>query len=142
MVSVPVVTSRKLPNPVDRQVGSRVRMRRRSLGKSQTWLADGVGLAFQQIQKYEKGSNRIGSSRLQQFANLLGVPVSFFFEGAPDASSQRKEKAVDPSIEDVAAFVSSDDGLALIKAFVRVKDAKLKRVITDLVEQIAERRKI
>src|SRR5674476_498199 len=78
---------KKVPNPTDKHVGSRVRMRRQALGKSQTWLADAVDLTFQQIQKYEKGTNRIGSSRLQQFANILDVPVSFFFEGAPGASS-------------------------------------------------------
>lgn len=116
-------------------------MRRQALGKTQTWLADAVGLTFQQIQKYEKGSNRIGSSRLQQFANLLDVPISFFFEGAPNASLQRKAKAIDPSIDDVSGFTSSDDGLALIKAFMQIKDAKLKRGIANIVELIADRRK-
>ena len=71
--------AKKVPEPVDRHVGSRVRMRRLMLGMSQTSLADKLGLSFQQVQKYEKGKNRMGSSRLQQIANILQVPVTFFF---------------------------------------------------------------
>jgi len=71
--------AKKVPEPVDRHVGSRVRMRRLMLGMSQTSLADKLGLTFQQVQKYEKGKNRMGSSRLQQIANILQVPVTFFF---------------------------------------------------------------
>jgi transcriptional regulator with XRE-family HTH domain len=138
--TVKTVVIKKVPNPTDKHVGSRVRMRRMTLGKSQSWLADAVGLTFQQIQKYEKGTNRIGSSRLQQFANLLDVPVSFFFEGGSNASSQRKGKAIDPSITYVSKFISSSDGLALIKAFMQIKDAKLRRGISNFVEQIADRR--
>jgi len=130
---------RKLPNPIDKHVGSCVRMRRMMLGKSQTWLGEAVGLTFQQIQKYEKGTNRIGSSRLQQFANLLDVPISYFFEGAPNALSQRNAKAVDPSTAYLSKFVSSQDGLAFMKAFTQIKDAKLRRGIAELVEKIAGR---
>lgn len=129
---------RKSPNPTDKHVGSRVRTRRMTLGKSQTWLADAVGLTFQQIQKYEKGTNRIGSSRLQQFANLLDVSISFFFEGAPDASSRSTASAAGHSTAYVSKFVSSSEGLALIKAFMQIKDAKLRRGIANLVEQIAD----
>ena len=74
---------KKAPNPIDKHVGSRVRMRRMMLGMSQEKLGDALGLTFQQVQKYEKGSNRIGASRLQQISLILQVPVSFFFEGAP-----------------------------------------------------------
>ena len=74
---------KKVPNPIDRHVGSRVRMRRMLAGISQEKLGDALGLTFQQVQKYEKGSNRISASRLQQIAKMLGVPVAFFFEGAP-----------------------------------------------------------
>ena len=128
----------KAPNRTDQHVGSCVRMRRMALGKSQSWLADAVGLTFQQIQKYEKGTNRIGSSRLQQFANLLDVPISFFFEDAPGKSSRTKAKVVDPLVDGMSKFVSSSDGVALIKAFMRIKDAKLRRGIANLVEQIAD----
>ncbi len=74
---------KKAPNPIDKHVGSRVRMRRMMLGMSQEKLGDALGLTFQQVQKYEKGTNRIGASRLQQISLILQVPVSFFFEGAP-----------------------------------------------------------
>ena len=132
---------KKVPNPTDKHVGSRVRMRRTTLGKSQSWLADAVGLMFQQIQKYEKGTNRIGSSRLQQFANLLDVSVSFFFEEARGASSRGKVSAAGLSTDYVSEFTSFSDGLALIKAFMHIKDTKLRRGITKLVEQIADRHK-
>ena len=78
-------TTKKSPNPIDKHVGNRVRMRRMMLRMSQEKLGDALGLTFQQVQKYEKGTNRIGASRLQQIAHTLQVPVSFFFEGAPDA---------------------------------------------------------
>ena len=73
----------KAPNPVDKYVGSRVRMRRIMLGMSQEKLGEALGLTFQQIQKYEKGTNRVGASRIQQIAEILQVPVSFLFEGGP-----------------------------------------------------------
>ena len=129
---------KKSPNPTDMHVGNRVRDRRQSLGMSQTKLAEAVGLTFQQIQKYEKGTNRVGGSRLQQFANILNVPISFFFEGGPNAPSQRKAGAIDPSITYLSEFTSSKDGLALIKAFMQIKNTKLRRGITNMVEQIAD----
>ena len=114
-------------------------MRRMMLGMSQEKLGDALGLTFQQVQKYEKGANRIGASRLQQISQILQVPVSFFFEGAP--SSQRSDRvegfSEDPSPAYVSDFLATSDGLALTKAFVRIKDAKLRRRIVDLVEQIA-----
>ena len=130
---------RKLPNPTDKHVGSRVRVRRQALGKSQTWLADAVDLTFQQIQKYEKGTNRIGSSRLQQFASLLDVPISYFFEGAPGASSRGDASAKCPSTAYLSKFISSEDGLTLVKAFMQIRDKKLRRSIANLVDRIADR---
>ena len=79
---------KKAPNPTDKHVGARVRMRRMMLAMSQEKLGDALGLTFQQVQKYEKGTNRIGASRLQQISNILQVPVSFFFEGAPNNSNR------------------------------------------------------
>ena len=79
--------AKKAPNPIDKHVGSRVRMRRMMLSMSQEKLGDALGLTFQQVQKYEKGTNRVGASRLQQIAQILQVPVAFFFEGASDASA-------------------------------------------------------
>lgn len=125
---------KKLPNPIDKHVGSRVRMRRMMLGMSQSTLADGLDLTFQQVQKYEKGTNRMGSSRLQQIANTLQVPVTFFFEGAP---GQSKLDGSAPSPAYVTDFLATTDGLALLKAFTQIKDAKLRRSIVDVVKEIA-----
>jgi transcriptional regulator with XRE-family HTH domain len=129
---------KKVPNPIDRHVGSRVRMRRMMLSMSQEKLGDALGLTFQQVQKYEKGANRIGASRLQQISQILQVPVSFFFEGAPAQPGDRTTGFDEsPSPAYVADFLATSDGLALTKAFVRIKDAKLRRRIVDLVSQIA-----
>jgi transcriptional regulator with XRE-family HTH domain len=122
-------------NPIDKHVGSRVRMRRLMLGMSQEKLSDGIGLTFQQVQKYEKGTNRMGSSRLQQIANVLGVPVTFFFEGVP---GQPKLDGKAPSPAYVNEFISTSDGLALTKAFLEIKNAKLRRSIVNFVEEVAD----
>src|ERR1700749_2292982 len=114
----------KAPNPVDRHVGSRVRMRRLMVGMSQERLGDALGLTFQQIQKYEKGTNRVGASRLQQIADVLQVHVSFMFEGAPGASTSGMNESGSPAY--VSDFLATSDGLALTKAFTRLKDAKLR----------------
>jgi transcriptional regulator with XRE-family HTH domain len=123
----------------DFYVGSRVRSRRHELGMSQAKLAEGVGLTFQQIQKYEKGTNRIGASRLQQFANILGVPISFFFEGMEGTSPVGKRTALDPAIARASNFIASSDGLSLAKAFMKIKDSKFRHRIAVFVEQVANR---
>jgi transcriptional regulator with XRE-family HTH domain len=128
---------KKAPNPIDKHVGSRVRMRRMMLGMSQEKLGDALGLTFQQVQKYEKGTNRIGASRLQQMSHILQVPVSFFFEGAPNLSGKPSGMGEAPSPAYVADFLATSDGLALTKAFMRIKESKLRRRIVDLVEAIA-----
>jgi transcriptional regulator with XRE-family HTH domain len=131
--------AKKAPNPIDKHVGSRVRMRRMMLGMSQEKLGDALGLTFQQVQKYEKGTNRIGASRLQQISHILQVPVAFFFEGAPHlAGTPGPEGMADaPSPAYVSEFLATSDGLSLTKAFMRIPDAKLRRRIVDLVQQIA-----
>jgi transcriptional regulator with XRE-family HTH domain len=131
--------AKKAPNPIDKHVGARVRMRRMMLGMSQEKLGNSLGLTFQQVQKYEKGTNRIGASRLQQISHILQVPVSFFFEGAPTvATTQRADGMIEaPSPAYVSDFLATSDGLALTKAFMRISDTKLRRRIVDLVEQIA-----
>ena len=130
--------AKKAPNPIDKHVGSRVRMRRMMLSMSQEKLGDALGLTFQQVQKYEKGTNRIGASRLQQISGILQVPVAFFFEGAPEVGPGRAPGVRDaPSPTYVADFLATSDGLALTKAFMRIPDTKLRRRIVDLVEQIA-----
>ena len=130
--------AKKAPNPTDKHVGARVRMRRMMLGMSQEKLGDSLDLTFQQVQKYEKGANRIGASRLQQISHILQVPVSFFFEGAPQTPGQPTAGLSEaPSPAYVSDFLATSDGLALTKAFMGIKDAKLRRRIVDLVEQIA-----
>ena len=127
----------KAPNPIDRHVGSRVRMRRMMMGMSQEKLGEAIGLTFQQVQKYEKGTNRIGASRLQQISQTLQVPVAFFFEGAPLPVGVAEVNGQVPSPSYVSDFLATSDGLALTKAFMRISDSKLRRRIVDLVEQIA-----
>jgi transcriptional regulator with XRE-family HTH domain len=131
--------TKKAPNPIDKHVGSRVRMRRMMLGMSQEKLGDALTLTFQQVQKYEKGTNRIGASRLQQISNILQVPVAFFFEGAPrlDGSMMTESMETAPSPTYVSDFLATSDGLSLTKAFLRIPDPKLRRRIVDLVQQIA-----
>ena len=128
---------RKAPNPIDKHVGSRVRMRRMMLAMSQEKLGDALGLTFQQVQKYEKGTNRIGASRLQQISLILQVPVSFFFEGAPAPAGTAAGPGDAPSSAYVTDFLATTDGLALVKAFMRIPNPKLRRRIVDLVEEMA-----
>ena len=131
------MANKKSPDPVDRHVGARIRMRRLMLKFSQTQLGDALGLTFQQVQKYEKGSNRVGASRLQHIASILQVPVSFFFEEAPINRSEPAQISDAPSPEFVTAFVSTTEGLKLIRAFTSIKNTTLRRCIVQLVEQIA-----
>jgi transcriptional regulator with XRE-family HTH domain len=123
--------------PADKHVGQRVRTRRLMLGMSQTKLGDALGLTFQQVQKYEKGKNRVGASRLQHFSELLQVPVEFFFEGAPHARVGHHEQTDAPSPQYVSDYLATSDGLQLTKAFMQIPNAKLRRAIVNLVEQIA-----
>jgi transcriptional regulator with XRE-family HTH domain len=130
--------AKKSPNPTDKYVGSRVRMRRLMMSMSQEKLGEKLGLTFQQVQKYEKGTNRIGASRLQHISQILKVPVSFFFEGVSPGSRQADDVAAKGPVTDyVSDFLSSSDGLALTKAFTNIKDSKLRRRVVDLVEEIA-----
>jgi transcriptional regulator with XRE-family HTH domain len=128
--------TKKSPNPIDRHVGSRVRMRRMMIGMSQEKLGEKLGITFQQIQKYEKGTNRVGASRLQQIATVLAVPPAFFFEGAPVPESAAGAMAESYSPAYVSDFLATSDGLALTKAFMKIKDLKVRRRIVDLVESM------
>jgi transcriptional regulator with XRE-family HTH domain len=134
---------KKIPNPIDRYVGSRVRMRRVMLGMSQEKLGDALGLTFQQVQKYEKGTNRIGASRLQQISRTLDVPPAFFFEGAPSFEAMAKPEpgqmgfSEDSNAAYVADFLSTPEGLHLNLAFARIHDPKVRKRIVDLVSSLA-----
>jgi transcriptional regulator with XRE-family HTH domain len=126
----------KSSDPTDKHVGARVRIRRLMCDMSQTDLGDALGITFQQVQKYEKGTNRIGASRLQHIAHILQVPVPFFFEGSPGASGEDAATLAPSYVDD---FLATSDGLSLTKSFRRIENVKLRRCIVDLVEQIATR---
>ena len=129
--------AKKAPNPIDKHVGSRVRMRRMMLGMSQEKLGDALGLTFQQVQKYEKGVNRIGAGRLFEVARILNVPVDFFYEGL-NAGSPSAANESDASSPPVMEFVSSGEGLQLSLAFMKIKDAKVRKRVLDLVKSLAD----
>ena len=126
----------KVPNPIDKHVGSRVRMRRMLLGMSQERLGEALKITFQQVQKYEKGTNRISASRLEQIANVLGVTISFFYEGAP-VEAEAGGFAEGSSPPYVADFIGSADGLQLMRSFMRIKDPRVRRTIVDHVKALA-----
>ncbi|MGA0596738.1 helix-turn-helix domain-containing protein [Enterovirga sp. CN4-39] len=129
----------KAPNDVDRQVGSRVRMRRMLIGMSQEKLGDALGLTFQQVQKYEKGTNRISASRLQQISQVLGVSIEFLYgnENAPSAGSPQGFS--DTPRADYDADLLTSDGLKLLRAYREIKDRKVRRRLVDLAQALAER---
>jgi transcriptional regulator with XRE-family HTH domain len=126
--------SGKRPNPTDVYVGSRIRMRRKMLGLSQEKLGEKLGITFQQIQKYEKGTNRVGASRLQAMSDALEVPVSFFFpESTPSSGGMHEESATF-----MMDFMSTSEGLDLTRAFIRIRNPKVRRKVVELVRALAE----
>jgi len=130
---------KKQANPIDAQVGNRVRLRRMLIGMSQERLGELLGLTFQQVQKYEKGVNRIGAGRLFEVSRILGVPIDYFYEGvngqhAPGLQGHGPAQATPPIME----FVSSGEGLQLSLAFMRIKDPKVRKRMLDLVKSLAE----
>lgn len=126
------------PDPTDVHVGRRLRAMRQAKELSQGRLGDALGITFQQVQKYEKGSNRISASRLQQIAKMLDVPVSFFFDGAPTGDMPQGGFSDAASTAYVSDFLATSEGVQLTKAFVRIKSARVRRRIVDLVEALAE----
>jgi transcriptional regulator with XRE-family HTH domain len=126
-----------MPNPVDKHVGARVRMRRLMLSISLEKFGDALGLTLQQVQKYKKGTNRIGASRLQHICHILQVSVSFFLEGAPTLPGAPVGKGAAPSPSYVSDFLATSDGLPLTEAFMLIKEPTLRRRIVHLVQEIA-----
>lgn len=130
---------KKQANPIDAQVGNRVRIRRMLIGMSQERLGDFLGLTFQQVQKYEKGVNRIGAGRLFEVARILNVPVDYFYEGVSrELTGQPGMAESDAAEPPVMEFVSSGDGMQLSLAFMKIKDAKVRKRVLDLVKSLAE----
>jgi len=128
----------KTPNAIDTYVGMRMRRRRLLLGMSQERLAEQIGVTFQQVQKYEKGINRIGASRLQKIAEVLRTSPAFFFEQddseAPSLAGLDLSRPIDP----VAEFLRSKEGLVLNKAFVKIEDRRIRETIISLVKAMAQ----
>ncbi|MBP0616301.1 helix-turn-helix domain-containing protein [Jiella mangrovi] len=129
--------SKKKPNPIDTHVGSRVRLRRTMLGMSQEKLGEALGITFQQVQKYEKGSNRIGASRLQNISDVLSVPVAYFFEDAPNSPGSGGGGLQESGSDYVVDFLSTSEGLQLNRAFVKIADPKVRKRVIDLVRTLA-----
>lgn len=126
--------NKKKPDPIDIHVGSRIRLRRNMLSMSQEKLGEKLGITFQQIQKYEKGINRVGASRLQAIAEIMTVPVSYFFEDAP---SHNKVDGFSETDTTYLNFCSSNEGIQLMRAFTNINDAKVRRKIVDLAKALA-----
>ncbi|WP_291843848.1 helix-turn-helix transcriptional regulator [Maricaulis sp.] len=124
------------PNPIDIHVGSRIRLRRQLLKMSQEKLGDELGVTFQQVQKYERGANRVGASRLYRLSRVLEVPVQFFFEGLaePADATGMAEGDQTPIVYD---FIQSSDGVSLAESFSRIKDSKVRRRVLQLVRTLA-----
>jgi transcriptional regulator with XRE-family HTH domain len=123
---------KKVPNSIDVHVGSRIRLRRTILGMSQEKLGDSLGITFQQVQKYEKGTNRVGASRLQNISTILNAPISFFFEETPALAGEGQNE-----ISDISFFVASAEGLALNRAFMSISDPAVRQSIVKLAKSVA-----
>jgi transcriptional regulator with XRE-family HTH domain len=128
---------KKIPNPIDSHVGARLRMRRVVVGMSQERLGAALNITFQQIQKYEKGANRIGASRLQELARILQVPPAYFFDGAPSGEASAAGFAESGASSYVVDFLSTSEALQLNRAFALIRDPIVRRRILDLVTSLA-----
>lgn len=130
----------KRPHPIDVHVGGRVRLRRTMVGMSQDKLADSLGLTFQQIQKYEKGVNRIGASRVFEISRILGVPIQFFFDDY-DADTGRSYGFAEAGPDDGAAMMellNSPEGVQLCKHFASITDPKIRKRVLELVKSLSD----
>ncbi len=137
-------TSEGNPNPIDVHVGSRVRLRRTLLGLSQEKLGEAIGLTFQQVQKYERGANRVGASRLFDLSRVLDVPVSFFFDDMPDGVSRQSPRQLVAGLTENPAETPDQDPLSkretleLVRAYYRITDPRVRRRVFDLAKALAK----
>ncbi len=129
-----MVETPRSPNPVDLHVGGRVRMRRKMLGVSQERLAEALGLTFQQVQKYERGSNRVSASKLYEIARFLSAPVSYFFDGLADPSTSGEGGGSEQLVND---FLMTGEGLELASTFPKIQRPRVRRRILELVRTLA-----
>ncbi|HEY3797252.1 MAG TPA: helix-turn-helix domain-containing protein [Caulobacteraceae bacterium] len=133
---MPEAVDSRLPNPVDLHVGARIRMRRRMQGVSQEKLADALGLTFQQVQKYERGANRVSASKLYEIAATLRAPISYFFDGLADPAQPAGGEGDGLDEQSMHAFLMSSEGLDLARQFARLGRSVRKRLL-DLVRTLA-----
>ena len=142
MHDTPAMPSKKAPHPIDAHVGNRVRLRRMLMGMSQEKLGDALGLTFQQVQKYEKGVNRIGASRLYMMSRILEVPIQFFYEDygpdSPDAHGFAEAGGSKNEDQPVLDFIGSPEGVQLCRHFAKISDQQVRRRVLDLIRSIAE----
>jgi transcriptional regulator with XRE-family HTH domain len=136
---MPEPADSRLPNPVDLHVGARIRMRRRLQGVSQEKLAEALGLTFQQVQKYERGANRVSASKLYEIASTLNAPVAYFFEGLADPATATEEglALLSSDEQSVHAFLMTTEGLELASTFPRIAKGPVRRRLLDLVRSLA-----
>jgi transcriptional regulator with XRE-family HTH domain len=125
------------PNPVDRHVGLRIRLRRKELGVSQEKLADSIGLTFQQVQKYERAANRVSASKLWEVARALKTSIAYFYEGLGDPAQQPTDGS-DESRDTVHDFLLTPEGMELATLFPRIRRGPVRRRLLDLVRTMAE----
>ncbi|MBY3210065.1 helix-turn-helix domain-containing protein [Rhizobium laguerreae] len=128
----------KTANAIDSYVGARIRMRRQLLGMSQERLAEQIGVTFQQVQKYEKGINRIGASRLQRIAEVLHTSPSFFFEQESSEPLTLHGLDLSPNMDPVAEFLRTKEGLVLNRAFLKIADSNIRETVIALVKAMAQ----
>jgi transcriptional regulator with XRE-family HTH domain len=133
--------SKRMPNPIDVHVGTRIRMRRMLVGMSQEKLGERLGLTFQQVQKYEKGTNRVSASRLFHVAQVLGVTVQYFYEDLPDGAEVGAVEGFAESGEQavITNFLNSAEGLQLNRAFHQITDSDVRRRVVELVKSISSK---
>jgi transcriptional regulator with XRE-family HTH domain len=129
---------RKQANAIDAHVGHRVRLRRMLMGMSQERLGELLGLTFQQVQKYEKGLNRVGAGRLFEVAGILGVPISYFYEGAGNGAKPGGRSASKDDTAAVMEFLSTGDGLQLCLAFKEIKNKRIRRRMLELMRSLSD----
>jgi transcriptional regulator with XRE-family HTH domain len=129
---------KKQANPVDPQIGNRVKLRRMLIGMSQERLGELLGLTFQQVQKYEKGVNRIGGGRLWDISRILGVKIDYFYEDVLANVTGPRGFSENDASSPVMEFLSTGEGLQLSVSFMRIKDAKVRKRVLDLVKSLSE----
>jgi transcriptional regulator with XRE-family HTH domain len=136
------MASKGYPNPIDVHVGGRIRLRRTLLGLSQEKLGEAIGLTFQQVQKYERGANRVGSSRLFDLSRVLDVPIAYFFEEMPSNIEDKSPSRLmglssPPAMEYEPDPMAKRETLELVRAYYRIPDAAVRKRVFELIKSIA-----